>query len=322
MKKSTKILLITASAFVLAGLMVFAVAMSMVNWDFDRLNNLKYETNTYVIKEKFDHIHIESKTDDIIFRLSDDGTCKVVCYEQEKMKHLAEVNEKTLEISVNDTREWYEHIGLFSFDSAQTTVYLPKKSYNSLSINTSTGDIEMPGDFIFNSISITGSTGDVNCNASSNELTKIDLSTGNMTINGASSGKMQLCATTGDIRVESILCKGDLSVDVSTGKVLLSDVKCNSFNSGGSTGDIDLKNLIASQTFSLERSTGDIILDGCNAEELFIKTDTGDVTGTLLSDKVFITDTSTGNISVPKTITGGKCEITTSTGDIRISIKE
>ena len=39
-------------------------------------------------------------------------------------------------------------------------------------------------------------------------------------------------------------------------------------------------------------------------------------------DKVFITDTSTGNISVPKTITGGKCEITTSTGDIRISIKE
>ena len=51
-----------------------------------------------------------------------------------------------------------------------------------------------------------------------------------------------------------------------------------------------------------------------------MRTHTGDVSGNLLSDKVFITETDTGRIDVPKTTTGGKCEIKTDTGDIRISI--
>ncbi len=143
MKKSTKIWLITASAFVLAGIAVFTVVMSMVNWDFGRLFNARYETNTYVVRDELEHLHFELKTDDIIFRLSDDGTCKVVCCEQEKMKHSVKVNEKTLEISVEDTRAWYEQWGLFSFDSATTTVYLPEKSYHSLTIGISTGDIRI-----------------------------------------------------------------------------------------------------------------------------------------------------------------------------------
>lgn len=34
-----------------------------------------------------------------------------------------------------------------------------------------------------------------------------------------------------------------------------------------------------------------------------------------------ITETNTGSIHVPKTVTGGKCEIITSTGDIQIAIQ-
>ena len=61
--------------------------------------------------------------------------------------------------------------------------------------------------------------------------------------------------------------------------------------------------------------------ENSDAAQISVKTSTGDVTGTLLSEKVFITETSTGTIRVPKTITGGKCEITTSTGNIKIDIK-
>ena len=42
--------------------------------------------------------------------------------------------------------------------------------------------------------------------------------------------------------------------------------------------------------------------------------------GSLLSDKVFITETDTGNVNIPKTTDGGKCEIKTDTGDIKIKI--
>jgi hypothetical protein len=40
----------------------------------------------------------------------------------------------------------------------------------------------------------------------------------------------------------------------------------------------------------------------------------------LLSDKVFVTKATTGDISVPNTTTGGKCEIKVTTGDIKIEI--
>ena len=49
--------------------------------------------------------------------------------------------------------------------------------------------------------------------------------------------------------------------------------------------------------------------DGSDAAEIFVKTTTGNVTFSLLIDKVFITKTDTGNINVPKIADGGKCEI-------------
>ena len=56
-----------------------------------------------------------------------------------------------------------------------------------------------------------------------------------------------------------------------------------------------------------------------DAKDVSVTTDTGDVRGNLLSDKIFFTRTDTGEISVPQTTTGGKCEIMTSTGDIRLT---
>ena len=76
--------------------------------------------------------------------------------------------------------------------------------------------------------------------------------------------------------------------------------------------------MVANGKFSLERSTGDIHFTKCDAAEISVETSTGDVTGSLLSDKVYMTQTSTGRIDVPKTTTGGKCEISTDTGNIKI----
>ena len=78
--------------------------------------------------------------------------------------------------------------------------------------------------------------------------------------------------------------------------------------------------VIALESFSVKRSTGDVKFNSCDAAEIYVKTDTGDVNGTLLSDKVFITETGTGSINVPNSIVGGRCEITTDTGDIKIDV--
>ena len=66
--------------------------------------------------------------------------------------------------------------------------------------------------------------------------------------------------------------------------------------------------------------TGDVTFERCGAKKIRVKTDTGRVQGTLLGEMVFYAKTDTGKVRVPKSTTGGLCEITTDTGDIIFSI--
>ena len=69
-------------------------------------------------------------------------------------------------------------------------------------------------------------------------------------------------------------------------------------------------------------STGDVNFNRSDALEIKVKVSTGDVTGNLLSPKIFYAETTTGKKDVPKTTVGGICEITTTTGDIIINMNE
>lgn len=280
-----------------------------------------YETNIHKINEEFDNISIKTDTADIAFVLSNDGMCRVACYEEAKISHSVEVQNGTLTVNVVNNKKWYDYIGV-NIDSTKITVYLPEKAYSSLVIEESTGDIEISKDFKFKSIDISLSTGNVKCYASAVENITIASSTGDIYAEGISASSLDLTVSTGNVTVSSVTCEEDITIGVSTGKIYLTDVACKNLTSTGSTGDISLKNVISTEKISVERSTGDVTLDHSDASELFIMTSTGDVEGSLLTNKVFIIKTDTGRINVPNSITGGRCEITTDTGDIKISILE
>ena len=289
----------------------------MLKWDFTKLLTAKYEINDYEIREDYKHISIITNTADIVFVVSESQMTSVSCYEQKSIMHSVSVKDSTLEIEIVDTRKWYEYIGI-NFGTPKITVCIPQGEYGKLSIKSSTGDVEIPEGFKFKSIDISESTGNVTNYASALEGVKIKTTTGNICVEKASAGSLDLTVSTGKVTVSDVTCEGDVTVGVSTGKAMLSDTRCKSVISSGSTGDILLNNVIATEKFSIERSTGDVKFDGSDAAEIFVETDTGDVSGSLLTDKVFITKTDTGNVDVPKTVTGGRCEITTDTGDIEI----
>ncbi|MBR4295214.1 MAG: DUF4097 family beta strand repeat protein [Clostridia bacterium] len=315
----SKMWIICAIVLVILGVTLFSMALAGYNWDFTKLSTVKYETNTHQINEVFNDISIKTDTSDVVFAASSDGICKVVCDETEKIKHSVTVVDSTLTINLLDERKWYEYIGI-NFRSTKITVYLPDAEYNKLFIKESTGDIEIPKDFKFESIDISASTGDVKNFASASDLIKIKASTGSIKVEGVSAETLDLSVSTGKITASGINC-GHIKTKVSTGKTSLTDISCANVISSGDTGEITLKNVIATEKFSIERSTGNVKFDGCDASEIFVKTDTGDVKGSLLSDKVFITESDTGSINVPKTVAGGRCEITTDTGDIKINIQ-
>lgn len=321
MRTRTKVWLIMAASLVLIGCMIFGGVMHMVKWDFTKLSTGSYETNQNEINEAFNNISIETDTADVAFALSDDGECRVECYEEKKAKHSVSVEEDTLLIRIDNKKAWYDYIGIH-FGSPKITVYLPKAEYTSLLINESTGDIEIPKDFHFGDVDISLSTGDVDFCASASEKIKIKTSTGDIRVEKISAGALDLLVSTGKVTVSDVSCEGDVTVGVSTGKTYLTDARCKNVISNGNTGDISLKNVIAAEKVSIKRSTGNVQFDGTDAAEIFVETDTGDVRGSLLTDKVFIAQTDTGSVDVPKTVTGGRCEISTDTGDIKITIKE
>lgn len=90
--------------------------------------------------------------------------------------------------------------------------------------------------------------------------------------------------------------------------------------SGGSR--TDNRNFLCARYFESDRN---FFLferrENADAGELYLKTESGSVSGTVLTEKVFLTETVSGTVNVPKTAKGGKCEIITKYGDVDISVK-
>lgn len=318
MKTSTKILLALAAILIIAGLVCLIGVLASNNW---KLSSLGSEPKTFEIEvtDPFEGIMAETNTEDVSFLPSEDGKCRVAFTVDEKTTASAEVNGGVLMIKAVDQSKWFD-FSLFSFGSRSVTVYLPEKEFGSLNIINDTGDVVIPKEFGFERINIVSDTGDVDCFASVTENIQIETDTGHIKMQGVTANDMSLRVSTGRVELTGVDCAGALEIKVSTGRTIMQDVTCGSLTSDGDTGDMDLTNVIVSGALSIERSTGDIKFDRCDAAELNIETDTGDVTGSLLTEKVFIVQSDTGRISVPESVTGGKCKITTDTGDIKLTV--
>lgn len=319
MKVSTVKWLTIAAALVVIGALICAAMFIFGLDDEANVNSRKFETNTHEISEKFSDISINTDTADIIFKLSDDGRCIVECYEEEKAKHDVFVDGGKLSVEINDKREWHDYIG-FGLKSPTITIYFPMTELGALLIDESTGDIDIPRGFAFESIDITMSTGSAELSSSASGDVSITATTGDITVRDITAGKMALSVSTGEINVDGVKC-GEMRVDVTTGEAELCDIECESLISSGHTGDIEIIRTLVDGALSITRSTGHVKFDRIDADDIYIKTSTGDVLGSILSKKIFITDTSTGKIDVPSTSEGGRCEIRTSTGDIRVRIE-
>ncbi|MBQ7897385.1 MAG: hypothetical protein IJ323_03070 [Clostridia bacterium] len=111
---TVQFLAMLGASFICAGAIIFAFALNEAGFDFTKLGTQKLVSNTYEITDSFENVKIDVNTSDVIFVLASDGKCRVEFIEEEKVNHIAEVYDSTLKIGVNDTRKWYEHIGIFS----------------------------------------------------------------------------------------------------------------------------------------------------------------------------------------------------------------
>jgi len=110
-------------------------------------------------------------------------------------------------------------------------------------------------------------------------------------------------------------------VKTSTGNINLTSVRGEALSAESSTGIIALENVLIDGEMDIRNRTGDVRLQQSDAAEIAIETTTGSVRGSLCSEKLFSAQSKTGAVSVPRSTAGGKCEIITKTGDIKITLQ-
>ncbi len=345
-----------AGLLVIVGLSLFA--LTACSGAFNSNGNLVENVTT--VSNDFNSISIYTDTADISILPSEDEACKVVSNDLKKIEYSVKIEDSTLKICVRDTRMWFEKIfnwhtatlTLYLPENEYGTLTINEDTgdievnhsftFTGIGITLSTGDINLAnvnakenvsvkvstGDVFIDTLSCAdfiseGSTGDIEVHgltASGN--VEIERSTGNVNIKNATiGGNLDTETGTGKNNATDIVCNGNFEHEVSTGVAILTNITCCDFSTEGNTGDLTMTSVIASGKFEIERSTGDVKLNGCDALEIYIQTGTGDVTGTLLTSKIFVTNSSTGKIRVPESVTGGKCKITTTTGDIIITVE-
>ena len=319
MKKAIRISLIVAAILCAVGLLTVAVALVAGGSGLGNLFITETKTNTHEITLPFTSVNIDVDTADVLFAVSEDNSCKIVCEETEQIRHTVEVKNETLHIRTADARKWYEHIGIFIV-KLQVTVYLPETTYASLQINVDTGDVAVPQGLSFQRVGIESDTGDVSWHANALNALEIGTDTGSVTVEGVNTERLSLESDTGNITLKNATVSGQIEVELDTGRLHMSAVECEKIALEGSTGDLLLENVLANESIRIQSSTGDVELNACDAASLSIRTSTGDVCGTLLSEKIFDADSSTGKIRLPEQQSGGRCEVRTSTGDIEFRI--
>ncbi len=318
MKRSTKIILITAVCLIVAGTAVCFAAPAFFDFEFDNL--LAHGTvKVYEPGDGFDRIEVYTAESDILLMPSEDGICRVRCRESEKLFHTVSVSGGALVIEQKDTREWYDMIGFLSPET-DITVYLPENVYESLILSSKSGKITVPDGFTFGSAGVSALSGDVRFEADTKGLLEAETSSGSLTVRGTEADKMNLGTVSGDLHVDSARAS-ELIASALSGEIEISASGFGSLGVSITSGDISMSDTVVDGDLSAVSTSGDVKLFGCDAKSLLIKTVSGDASGTLLSEKVFITETSSGRVNVPETLSGGKCKIITTSGDIDFDIK-
>ncbi len=360
MKKSVWISMVVAGACVLAGLACIAVGhMLGGHHALAGGEDVALVTTTFTPAGDFDSISVDALSADVTLLPAEDGVCRVEAKDLDKIRYTAEVVGGTLLIRAKDTRAWYEHLISFNGGDAALTVYLPDRSYASLNVELASGDVEVGRDFTFTGdVSLNAASGDLTLTAAVEGQTTLDtttgdilaegkhttltvtVTTGDITLRHLDAKEIRVTATSGDVevkesvavtlsavtgtgsvRIEDLIVEENLRVSTTTGDHTLLRVLCGELDLHATTGHVEMTEAVAMGHAAVETATGSVSFTRSDAATLSVRTTTGSVGGSLLTSKVFHTETNSGSVNVPKSTVGGLCEIKTTSGNIRMTVE-
>lgn len=327
MKKAVKISLIAAGTAAAAGFVLMMAVGIASGFDPFESKDTAYETKIYNVEDKFSNIEIDEVSYSIEIKPSDDGKCRIECEENKKITHDVQVKGDTLRIDFTDKRKWYEKITLrLDADIWRTRsmiVYLPEKEYEKLNIDTVSGDIVVEKGFTFTEGVLDNTSGDVDCEAVFTKGLTAESTSGDVNLVNIKAQSIRAESTSGEINITSAEASEKIVCDSTSGRITLNGVKANEISAESTSGETEFTDVSAAGEISIDTTSGEITLDRVDAKSYEIDSTSGSVTGTLLSPKRFITDTTSGDVKVPRyDDCEDICDVSTTSGDIDIKVQE
>ena len=281
MKKTTKIVLLAATAVTVLGILLAGGILFFVQADLTKLSSDTYVEKVYKIDQNFEHISINLRDADITFALSQDGKCRVESKETEQYGLLVTVEKNTLTIKLD--KDQAPPFFAMSFLETELTVYLPKCQYESIHLEQDTGDITMPTDFCFTEAQIDTSTGDIRWSGVVTSRLELETTTGDVYLTNAQCGNVEIEVTTGDVTVTDTVA-GEFSLELTTGDVILERFDAAGISVENTTGDITC-NLLSGKMFVAETLTGDVNVPvSTEGVPCYLYTTTGHITVTIANE--------------------------------------
>ena len=339
MKRSYKrILCISALAFLLGCVLVMS-AFLMIGFDFLRLDSRNMVKTEQVIEGEFSDIEISNLQQDLRVVASPDGVCRISYYGNERLSVATVIEDGVLRIVMQDMRDWQDYINIVSASDETAVLYLPAGNYGALRVKAGASmDLVLEREICLARLEAQISSGNIDSLAQITDGVDIKGSSGRLHLENISGGNVTIEDSSGDVvlkhcraaqttltlfsgSIELVDVSGEILATTSSGDIVIEDAALATLTLKTSSGDVELKRTVVQTELRIETSTGDIKMERSDAAHMILVTGTGDMELELLRGKGYYVKTGTGSVSHPEHDTnGGLCNVTTSTGDVMITV--
>ena len=320
MKKLFKIFCIVGLSLFLAGGAIFGVGFIFAKGDLKALSHLKGEEYAYTetAENPIESIYIRyDSSASIAVTFSDTADSVSVEYVGLKTKKDKPASEITLsdtngELRIVEKTKLVGKFSTFNFLKLKVKVTLPADRTYDLTLDGTTGDIDLKGNGKLNNLILSTDTGDIDTErAEINCLGKMNLETdtGDIELGMFTADSLEMETDTGDISLQDGTVKGKIDVNVDS-------------------GEIEIEGRLSAQEIVIETDTGDVETERGVLDAMIIRleADTGDIEVMLTGNKSNYTiyvEKDTGKCNVSSQAGGEKqLFIETDTGDIHVTFAE
>ncbi len=316
-----KALIIALICLVIGALLVGAGWVLLQKYPTE-MNTVKDNVQRYDTEEAPTSIFINTVDSRIEILPIEGDEWRVECKDKEDLYHTVELKDGTLTVKQIDNRQWYDHIGIFSnLQMLSVTVYLPAKDYESLAIHSTSGSITVQEGFVFANATLQNTSGSITSSSLVAGALNIKNTSGSITVNGRVSGDLTAKNTSGSIHVLGGV-NGKLNLNNGSGRIEVKNATPLEVEIENTSGGIYLERVVCQGEIEIENTSGSIEFDRCDAASFDLKTASGGIRGSILSNKVFDCRSTSGGVHVPENGEGGTFRARSASGGIRITIVE